>query len=251
MSAPTERGPYLTPWRGAGRGRFRRKRLLRAAAAAWLLGLAGSARAFPAIDFTAGFNSQTIPDRSFDLVSTSDLLNQFALSAAFQPVGRLPLWIELGYQYGNNGASLHEVGSADLDVHDITLTLIFRHRFLRYLTWLARAGPTLSVSRLAIENAGGATDAAQWRVVPGAEGTLGLEVPFFAQDADGLPDAEENIWRSVGVGMRVEAGYAWQPALAFDSLSGPNPGAIPSEPLALGGIELRGVIVRASLFVRY
>jgi hypothetical protein len=216
-----------------------------------LLGLSGSARAFPGIDFTAGFNSQTIPDRSFDLVSTTDQLNQFALSAALQPVSQLPLWFELGYQYGNNGASLHETGSANLDVHDLMLTAIFRHRLLRYFTWLARAGPTLSISRLAIENGSGATEAAQWQVVPGAEGTLGLELPFFAQDGDGLPDPEENIYRRVGVGLRVEAGYAWQSQLAFHSLSGPKSGSIPDQALAVGDIALQGVIVRASLFVRY
>jgi hypothetical protein len=218
---------------------------------ALLLGLSASAQAFPAIDFTGGLNSETIPDRSFDLVSTTDQLNQFAFSVAVRPVNHLPLWIELGYQYGNNGAALHATGTADLDVNDLILTAIFRHRLLSYFTWLARAGPTLSVSRLAIENGSGATDAAQWQVVPGLEGTLGLEVPFFAQDADGLPDLEESISRHVGVGLRIEAGYAWQPKLAFNSLSGPGSGSIPNEALAIGSIELQGVIVRASLFLRY
>jgi len=221
------------------------------ATCAVLLGIAGSARAFPALDFTAGFNSETIPDRSFDLVSTSDQLNQFALSAAMRPVSHLPLWIELGYQYGNNGAGLHGAGSADLDVHDLMLTAIFRHRLLGVLTWLARAGPTLTVAHLAIQNESGATDAAQWQVIPGVEGTLGLEVPFFVQDAEGVPDPDESISRRVGVGLRVEAGYAWQPKLAFNSLSGPASGSIPNEPLAIGDIELQGVIFRASLFLRY
>ncbi len=218
---------------------------------AMLVGLSASAQAFPAIDFTAGFNSETIPDRSFDLVSTTDQLNQFALSAALQPVNRLPLWIELGYQYGNNGAALHGMGSADLDVHDFSLTAIFRHRLVGFLTWLARAGPTLTVSHLAIENDSGATDAAQWQVVPGVEGTLGLELPFFVQDAQGVPDPDESISRRVGVGLRIEAGYAWQPKLQFNSLSSPSSGSIPNEPLAMGAIELQGAIVRASLFLRY
>jgi len=217
-----------------------------------LCGAAGSARASPAIDFTAGVNSQTIPDRSFDLVSTSDQLNQFAFGAAIQPVGRLPIWFELGYQYGNNGASLHGTGTADLDVHDILLSAIYRHRLLSFLTWLVRAGPTLSISRMAIENgAGGRTDAAQWQVAPGAEGTLGLEVPFFVQDAEGVPDPEESIARRVGVGLRVEAGYAWQAQLAFNSLTGPSSASIPNEPLAMGDVALRGVIIRAALFLRY
>jgi hypothetical protein len=227
------------------------RQALCAAAAALLLGFPGKALASPAIDFTAGFNSETIPDRSFDFVSATDQLNQFAFSAAIQPVSPLPLWIELGYQYGNNGASLHQAGNADLDVHDISLTLVFRHRLLRYFTWLARAGPTLSVAHLTIQNDTGAPDAAQWRVVPGVEGTLGLEVPFFVQDAQGVPDPDESIYHRVGVGMRVEAGYAWQPALAFNSLSASGSGSIPNESLAIGGIALQGVIIRASLFVRY
>jgi hypothetical protein len=219
--------------------------------AVFCFGLSGSAEAFRAIDFTAGFNSETIPDRSFDFVSTTDQLNQFALSAAIRPVGYLPLWIELGYQYGNNGAALHGTGSADLDVHDLMLTAIFRHRLLGFLTWLVRAGPTLTVSHLAIENDSGATDAAQWQVVPGVEGTLGLELPFFVQDAEGVPDPEESISRRVGVGLRIEAGYAWQPKLAFNSLSGPSSGSIPNEPLAIGDLALQGAIIRASLFFRY
>src|SRR5581483_7202401 len=141
--------------------------------------------------------------------------------------------------------------SADLDVHDLMLSLIFRHRLLRYFTWLVRAGPTLSLSHLAIQGSGGTTDAAQWRIVPGVEGTLGLEIPFFVQDAEGVPDPDESIWRRVGFGLRVEAGYAWQPRLAFDSLSGTRSGSIPGEPLAMGDLALQGVIVRASLFVRY
>ncbi len=224
---------------------------LRMAVAGLLLGLPGSAMAFPAVDFTAGFNSETIPDRSFDLVSTSDEMNQFALSAAVRPARHLPLWIELGYQYGNNGAALHQTGSADLAVHDLVLTLVFRHRFLQYFTWLVRAGPILSVSQLAIQNSSGSTDAAQWKVVPGAEGTLGLEVPFFVQDAEGLPDPEENVSRLVWVGLRLEAGYAWQPQLAFNSLSGPASGSIPNQSLAMGGLELQGAIICMSLFIRY
>src|SRR5271154_3747166 len=91
-----------------------RRLVLCVAMGALLLGLSAGAQAFPAIDFTGGFNSETVPDRSFDLVSTTDQLNQFAFSVAVRPVNHLPLWLELGYQYGNNSAPLHLTGSADL-----------------------------------------------------------------------------------------------------------------------------------------
>ena len=208
--------------------------------------------ALPPIDVEAGFGDQIVTARSFDLVSEQDHLLGWRLSAAIQPIARWPrLWLELDDLFAGTQAQLHEAGAADLTLHDLGLSALYRRPVAGPFSAFVRVGPRLAVGNLAILDGNGNTLAGQWQSVPGAGATVGLEIPF----TESRPDKNTGRVRSFGV--RGEIGYVWFPDFQFNAVTPPpppgtsNPKPISSAPTSVGPLASSGIFADLALFLRF
>ena len=213
---------------------------------------AASAAALPPIDLEIGYADQIAQARNFDLVDTQDHLSGIGFSAAIRPFTRWPrLWLELDESYASTSAPLHQTNQAGLDMNDLGLSVLYRRTLYQALGWYVRAGAHLAVANLALQDTSGNTQASQWQAEPGVGGGLGLEL--IARPYEwAATDVHDR-----GVGVRLEVGYIWFPDLEFNDLTPsapspkPNTSPIPSAPLAMGPIELAGIHVGFTAFLRF
>jgi hypothetical protein len=216
--------------------------------------LTPEARAGPGLELSGGYQSQWLTSRSDDLVATSDVLPQVSLSVAVQPTRAIaPFWVELDYMYGATNAPVHQTGFAGLGLNHLELSALYRRPFgWGRLGWFVRGGPSVTLGRLTLQDNAYNTIADQSQVEPGLSGALGLELPFFAS-YDEQPPGEERD-RHLGVGLRAEAGYRWQPDFGFHRVtqtSSPTASSPTAAPLSIGSVAAAGFEARLALFFRF
>lgn len=207
--------------------------------AALMILVPAAAQARPPLTVSAGYSSQVVTDRAWDLVDENDHLPMLRLGLGWvldAPGGKLE--VGAGFLTGTTGATLHQARNASLWLRGLELSATWRRPLARFFSPYARLGAGLDWATLSI----GPDDALEQRdSAPSATGMLGFTIPIVSTQGD---DWHEWLVFDLGVG------YALRSAFDFDQMAPVgDEAAVAPAPINAGTLPTSGITYRIGFTV--
>ncbi|HEX8824983.1 MAG TPA: hypothetical protein VF794_34015 [Archangium sp.] len=212
--------------------------------AAFLLAAAlcpSQASARPPLSLRLGYAAQVSTARAYDLVDENDHLPLFRVGAAYAfPMPEARWEVEGGFLSGGSSASLHQLEMAKLGLVGVEVGGAYRVRLGSYVEPYAQVLIGYDWLKLGMGELGQRVGQVS------ATGLLGVSVVFPVQ-----------AYKAKGPSFLFDlgVGYGFRPDARFDALAPEPPDEdvkepVPSQPLRVGDLPLRGVAYRLQVGLR-